>query len=140
MARRRTSNATKKAQGNTRPGRMRTEPVFSSATTVPDPPAWLDEEYGVPEWEARAHDLVANGIATHANLLALAHWAQTHADMVRTYLEGEPVSAAVLGQFRLMCTEFGFTPASHSKAMDGLQPKAPENEFEQFKGRKARGA
>lgn len=128
MPARRTSNHLKALRGTDRPDRMREEPDFPAVEDAP-PPDWLIDPVAVAEWRDKVALLSAAGVLTEASLTPLAHYCNMHASAVRQWRAGMPPTAADLTQLRLMATEFGFTPASATKAGGGGGKKKDANPF-----------
>jgi phage terminase small subunit len=129
MPARRTSNHLKALRGTDRPDRMREEPEFPAVSGETPPPDWLTSPEAVAEWRNKVKLLSEAGVLTEASLTPLAHYCNMHAAAVRQWRAGMNPTAAELTQLRLMATEFGFTPASASKAGGGGGKKKAENPF-----------
>ena len=121
MPRRRTSNKLKVLKGTDRPDRMRDEPDYPVVEGCPDPPDWVRVPLAVREWEEKVRLLSDAGVLTEASLSTLGHYCNMHAAAVQKWDAGMSPTAADLTQLRLMATEFGFTPASRSKASSGAR-------------------
>lgn len=119
MPARRTSNRDKAIAGTLRPDRTRAEPSFPVVDGYPEPPDWLTSTTAHDEWHEKVRLLSDAGVLTEASLTTLAHYCNMHADVVKRWELGDKPTAADLTQLRLMATEFGFTPASRSKAGGG---------------------
>jgi phage terminase small subunit len=128
MPARRTTNHLKELKGTDRPDRMRDEPEFPVVDDAPAPD-WLIGPEAVAEWCAKVALLSAAGVLTEASLAVLGHYCNMHASAVKKWRAGMDPSAADLTQLRLMATEFGFTPASKSKAGGGGGAKTEGNPF-----------
>lgn len=115
--------------GTARRDRMREEPDFPVVEGYPDPPDWLMDPEAVAEWERKVRMLSDAGVLTEASLSTLAQYCNMHADAVKRWRLGDKPTAADLTQLRLMATEFGFTPASRSKAGGDRKSKGEGNPF-----------
>lgn len=123
MPARRTPNHLKALKGTDRPDRMRDEPDFPVVEGAPDPPDWLIGPEAVKEWKEKVALLSSAGVLTEASLAVLGHYCNMHASAVQKWRANMAPHAAELTQLRLMATEFGFTPASQSKAGGGGKGK-----------------
>jgi phage terminase small subunit len=78
-------------------------------------------------------------VLTKADLLMLGHFCNQHAEIVRLYRlrkQGLPTpapTAAQYSQLRMFADEFGFTPASRSKAQPAGGQES-QNPFQQLTG------
>lgn len=119
MPARRTSNRMKVLKGTDRKDRMRDEPDYPKVEGCPDPPYSLRGPIAVQEWENKVRLLTEAGVLTEAALTTLNAYCNMVADVFQAWEAGAKPTAADLTQLRLMATEFGFTPASRSKAGGG---------------------
>lgn len=129
MPARRTPNHLKALKGTDRPDRMRDEPEFPAVQDAPEPD-WLIGPEAAAEWKDKTKLLADAGVLTEASLTILGHYCNMHASALRKWRAGMEPTAAEMTQLRLMATEFGFTPASKSKAGGGNRP----GEANPFKG------
>lgn len=116
MPARRTSNEMKVIRGTDRPDRMRDEPDYPTVDGYPEPPYSLRGPIAVKEWDDKIRLLSDAGVLTEAALTTLNAYCNMVADVFQAWEAGAKPTAADLTQLRLMATEFGFTPASRSKA------------------------
>lgn len=130
MPARRTSNHLKALRGTDRPHRLREEPEFPPASSTL-PPDWVTDPVALAEWEHKVDLLSSAGVLNAACLTVLGHYCNMHAAAVARWNAGDPPLAADLTQLRLMATEFGFTPASRSKAGGGGK-KESANPFQKL--------
>lgn len=115
MPRQRKPNSLKLLHGTDEPGRAREEADYPAVEGT-DPPAWVLEGEATLEWNARIVQLKAAGVLTSADLTMLGVYCNMFARAVMKWdALGEP-TAAEITQLRMMANEFGFTPASRSKA------------------------
>lgn len=133
MPARRTPNRLKVLKGTDNPERMRDEPDYPLVEGYPEPPDWLIDPEAVAEWERKVKILSDAGVLTEAALSTLGQYCNMHADAVRRWRLGDKPTAADLTQLRLMATEFGFTPASRSKATP-IRDRGKKNPFEEMAG------
>ena len=132
MPARRTSNHLKALRGTDRADRIRDEPDFPLLEDA-EPPDWLNGPEALIEWRKKVKLLADAGVLTEASLEVLGHWCNMHAAAVQKWRAGMTPHAAELTQLRLMATEFGFTPASKSKAGGGTK-REKANPFQSLAG------
>lgn len=135
MPARRTSNADKAIAGTLRPDRIRSEPEFPTVDGYPEAPDTLTDEMAIREWNHKAKLLTDAGVLCETDLTTLAVYCNMYSAVMQEFSPRSKPSAADLTQLRLMATEFGFTPASRSKAGGGTGAK-DSNPFNQFKDRR----
>lgn len=131
MPARRTSNKMKALRGTDTRQRVRVEADYPMVEGYPDAPDWLKGPMAVREWDHKARLLTDAGVLTEASLSTLGHYCNMHAAAVQLWDAGMSPSASDMTQLRLMATEFGFTPASRSKAGGASKPDA--NPFDALK-------
>jgi phage terminase small subunit len=136
MPARRTPNAQKQLAGTIQPCRAREEADFPAPAST-DPPDWLINPEAVTEWKHRTTLLQAAGVLTDADLTMLAHYCNLHAKTVGKWRANVEPTAAELTQLRLLATEFGFTPASRSKAAPASPAERTGNRFRKYADRGA---
>jgi len=95
---------------------------------VPPAPDWLVNHHARQEYLRLAPILSKHKLLTEANLSALANLCAIHGIMVTAWAANSFPPAALIAQFRQLCSEFGITPMSQGRIKaPGAQPE--ENEF-----------
>ena len=122
MPARRTSNEMKVLNGTARKDRLRDEPDYKPVEDYPEAPDWINGPEAAHEWRERIRDLVDA-------LAPLGHYCNLHGAIVKQWRAGMSPTAAELTQFRMLATEFGFTPASRTKAGGFKKAKEEVNPF-----------
>ena len=115
MPQKRKPKALKLHQGTDRKDRDRPEADYPPVTGT-EPPEWLCDVDAVTEWRARIIQLEAAGVVTSADLSMLGVYCNMFARALMKWRAGGEPTAADVTQLRMMAVEFGFTPASRSKA------------------------
>ena len=108
------------------------QPVRRRGSVVPvlegapgPPPAWLTEP-ARRLWGEKVAVYGARGQIVKGCEPTLAQYVALEAEIIRRYENGDEVTAALLGTFRLYAGEFFDTPASQ---VGRVAAKAPENRF-----------
>lgn len=120
-------NELKKLRGTDQPIRMREEIDLPLVEEIPLPPVWLNDQYGIAEWERLAPKLFAVGLLTEVSISTLAMLCALFGSIVSGITKGEMASANTINCYRALCGEFGMTPATASKVK--IADKKPVNEF-----------
>ena len=90
---------------------------------VPAAPDWLPNAHAVKEWDRLAPMLHANGLLTNAGLSALAMLCAVFGKLVQMWTAGESPPGNLMGVYRLLCGDFGLTPAAQSRVRPASDPK-----------------
>lgn len=139
MPRHRKPRNLKLLHGTLQKCRDRPEVDFPPVGDVPAPPDWLISPDAVAEWDDKVRLLVPVRVLTRADLVMLGHYCNQHAEILRLYrmrVQGLPTpapTAAQYAQLRMYADEFGFTPASRSKAQPA-RGEANTNPFSALTG------
>lgn len=112
---RRKPRSAKVLQGTFQKCRDRPEPEFKQVSAA-DPPTWVTDPDALAEWRNACALLTATRVLTEADLTTLAHYCNLHGIITKMWRKELEPTAAQMTQLRLFATEFGFTPASRSRA------------------------
>jgi phage terminase small subunit len=97
---------------------------------APRPPSFLNAQ-AKREFRRLAALLTGAGILTEPALGPLAVLCALHADIANAWKRGASPTAAMIAQYRSLCSDFAMTPASRSRATPvGIKPAAGANPFE----------
>lgn len=107
----------KAIDGTTRKDRGAPEDTirYPALEVVPPPPDWLVNAHARQEFLRLAPILSQNKLLTEVNLSALANLCAIHGVMVTAWAAGGFPPAAIIAQFRQLCSEFGITPMSQGR-------------------------
>jgi len=107
-------------QGTSRPDRDkdRSDP-FPTLDDVPEAPEWLPNAHAVKEFNRLADSLHAARVLTAASLVPLAHLAAIHGKIVQMWSAGECPPVGLVNNYRVLCGDFGLTPATATKVPQG---------------------
>lgn len=114
--------ALKLLSGSMRKDRDKPEIDYPVQRELPPAPDWMINPDAVAEWADKVALLVPVRVLTKADLVMLGHYCNQHAEILRLYrmrllAQATPApTAAQYAQLRMYADEFGFTPASRSKA------------------------
>lgn len=103
-----------------------TEPEMESG--VPDPPDWLIPE-ARKEWDKVVQQLTQAGVLCLVDGSMLAVYAQLYGRFVVAQRTGEPVTAAMVTQLRVLAGCFGLEPSSRTR-LSTVKPKGEENKWD----------
>lgn len=100
--------------------------AYSRVEEVPPCPGWMPNAHACVEWERLAPLLIDAGMLTEAGLSTFAVFCALHGQIMQQFSAGLTPDSKTLSQYRLLSTDFGFTPASLTKmgkASGGRKPK-----------------
>lgn len=118
-------------QGTDRKDRDHPEPELPLPSST-EPPDWLAGPDAVAEWNRVVGILAPARVLGAGDMTLLGHMCNMHDSAVRRWRARTPPLATDLTQLRLMCAEFGLTPASRSKAAT-IGEGSKGNAFEKLK-------
>lgn len=116
-------------RGTDRPDRMRPEPEFAPVNSAVACPVKLINAEAEKEWRDSVAELTRAGVLRRTELKPLAHYCNLHGTIQDMWDRGEVPTGSLVTQLRMMWNEFGFTPASRSKA-GSANDKPKTNPFE----------
>lgn len=93
-------------------------------------PEWIGDD-GRNEWNRLAPELVESGALTPLDQTLFGVYCSLAGHVQRALVDGNPVTAAMLTQLRLLGREFGLTPSSRAGLV--LPERNEPNPFDQFK-------
>lgn len=110
----RSSAALRDLSGTNRPDRDPVDVALPGniITLMPQPPAWMKNEWALHEWRRLGPILLRCGLLTEGNVPTFAALCACYGRNATLYQDGYSPKAADIAQYVKLVGEFGLTPAS----------------------------